>query len=140
MKKWKEKIYGKTRSNMSTVMNEGDKMHWKSVTEKFITVVGPLVEPSSTYIENPKVSIESSISIRQTTITSKSYRPVIPTYLHSSFFLSSILRSNGRIHQSRGWQWSNVESYVINSAALCVPIIIPGKMKCLASRNSLSII
>ena len=42
---------------MSTVMNEGVKMHLKSVMEKLFTVVGPLVEPSSTYIKNSKVSI-----------------------------------------------------------------------------------
>ena len=42
---------------MSTVMNEGVKMHLKSVMENLFTVVGPLVEPSSTYIEKSKVSI-----------------------------------------------------------------------------------
>ena len=95
-------------------------MHWKSVMENLFTVLGPLVEPSSKYIENSKVSIESSISIRQIPITLNSNRNDIPPSLHSSLFFISILRYNGRNHQSRGWQWNNVESYMCINYSICM--------------------
>ena len=53
---------------MSTVMNEGVMMHLKAVTEILFTVLGPLIEPSSSYIENSNISIKALISIIQPTI------------------------------------------------------------------------
>ena len=96
-----EKQYVTTRSNISTVMNEGVKMHQKKFTENFLTVIGPLLETSSTYIGNKNVSIGSSIYIRKPPITLNYNSHVIPSSLPSSFFFSSNLRSNGRSHQSR---------------------------------------
>ena len=121
-------------------MNEGVNIHWKAVTENLFTVVGTLVEPSSKYIENSTIYIEASVYIMQTPIELNSNSPVIPPSLHISFFFSSIMVSNVRTHQGRGWQWSNVDIYVRNSADLCLRIIITGNMKCLASKNCLSTI
>ena len=123
-----------TRANISTVINEVVKMRYKSVTANLLTVVGILVEPSAA-IENPKVSLETSSSIRQHPITVNSSSPIISPSLYSSFFSSSMLRSNSRSHRSIGWRWSPVESYVGNIADLCGMRSRTGKMKCMASRN-----
>ena len=58
-----------TIENMSTVMNEGVKMCFKAVTENLFKVVGPIVEPISIAILNPKGSLEASLSIGKNPIT-----------------------------------------------------------------------
>ena len=57
------KKHGTKRVNISTVMNEEVKMHWKSVTSKFFTVAGIIVE-ISTSNKKPKCYLEVSLSIR----------------------------------------------------------------------------
>ena len=65
------KKYRITRANISTVMNEEVKMHWKSVTSKFFTVAGIIVE-ISTSNKKPKCYLEVSLSVGypSTTVTS----------------------------------------------------------------------
>ena len=55
-------IYRTTIANMSTVMNEGAKMRYKSVMTKLLTLVGLLVEPS-TAISKTTSYLEESLSI-----------------------------------------------------------------------------
>ena len=86
---------------MSRVTNEEVMMHCKAVTENLLVVVGLLFEPS-TAIEKSKGLIEASLSISQTIITVTSSIPVISPSLSSSFYLSSMLRSNSISHQSIG--------------------------------------
>ena len=124
---------------MSTVINEGVEMCCKAVTPNLFTAVGFLIEPS-TSITKPKDYLEVCLSIMQPPIALTSSSPVIPPSLPSSFFFSIMLRSNSRIHQSIGWQWSSVESYIGNIYYLCVMRSRTVKTKCTASRNYLSII
>ena len=85
---------------MSTVTNEGIKMHFKTVMANFFTAVGLLVGPS-TAIAKPECYIEAYISISQPSFIVTYSSPVINSYLLSSFLLRIILRSNSRIRQSR---------------------------------------
>ena len=124
---------------MSTVTNEGIKMHFKTVMANFFTAVGLLVGPS-TAIAKPECYIEAYISISQPSFIVTYSSPVINSYLLSSFLLRIILRSNSRIRQSRACKWIIVESEVINSTALCGTIIGTGKIKGTESRNCISII
>ena len=111
----------------------------KAVIANFFAVLVLLVKPSI-YIENQKGSLEAYLSIMWPPIIVASSSPVIPPSLPSSFFFSSMPRSNSRRHQIIGWQWITVESYVINSSDLCRMRITTGKMKCMSSRNFLSVI
>ena len=86
---------------MSTVMNEGVNMIFRAARARNSTVVGLLVEPI-TSISKPKGYLESYPFIRQPYIAVTSSSPVIPPSLVSSLFLSSMLKTKGRIHQSRG--------------------------------------
>ena len=83
---------------MFTVMNDGVKMRYKSVTVNLVTVVGPLVESSITAIANTEGSLEAYLSIRENPITVTSNRPVIPPYLPISLFFSNMLIPNSRSH------------------------------------------
>ena len=122
MKESNRKIYGTTRANMSTVMNKGVKIHCKEVTANFFIVVGLVVEPSKD-IAKTKSYIETSSPISQPSITVTSCSSVIPPFLFISFFFRSMLKTKSRIHQTRGWRWSSVESEVRNSSDLYEPII-----------------
>ena len=73
------KKYGTKRSNMSKVMNEGVRMHCKSVMANLFTLVGLLVE-TSTAIQK-KGSLEASIFISTNYITVTYSSPVIPPLL-----------------------------------------------------------
>ena len=110
--------YGTKIANMSTMTNKGVKTCCKAITTNLFTVLGLLVWPN-TSIAEPKGSIEEYITIRKTSIKVTYISPVIPPYLHSSFFYSSILRFNSISHQSRVWKQSTVESEVVNSVDLC---------------------
>ena len=60
-----EEIYGTTRANMSTVMNEEVRICCKSVTAQVFTLVGLLVE-LSIVIKKSNGSLEASPYIRYT--------------------------------------------------------------------------
>ena len=68
------------------VMNEGVKMSFKAVPTNLFTVIGLIVEPSSTAVENTKGFLEEYISISQPPITVNSNIPLIPPSLPSSLF------------------------------------------------------
>ena len=137
--KQNSKKYGITLANMSTAINKGIKMRCKSVTANFFTVVGLLVE-NITAIAKPKGYLEAFLSIGQPLITVTYSSPVITPSLPSSFFFSSMLRSNSKIHRSIGLQWSNVESYVVNITDLCVTRVRTEKINCAAIIKYLSIV
>ena len=90
----------------------------QSSHEIVLTVAGLLVE-LSTAIEKPKGSIEAYNSIMWPYVTGTFNSPVIYPSLFSSFFFGSILRTNIRLRQNRGWHRNIIESEVRNSAALC---------------------
>ena len=77
-------------------------MHCKAVTEKLLTLVGPLVEPISTDIAETKGSLEAYISISQPPIRVISNIPVIPPSLPRSIIFFGMLRSNIRSHKIIG--------------------------------------
>ena len=80
-----------------------------------------------------KASLEASISIRQLPWTITSSKPVVSTSLFSFFFFGNMLISNR-------YCWGTVESHVGNSADCCRGRNTTGKMKCMASRNYISIV
>ena len=88
---------------MSGVKNKGVVMCYKAVTDKFLTILGLLVEPIAS-IEKPKGYTEAYISIRQPKITLTSSNPIISPSLSILFFFISMLISNSRIHRSIGKQ------------------------------------
>ena len=83
-----------------------------------ISIVGHLVEPSKS-IENPMGSLEVSTYILKPSATANSIIPVIFYSLLRPLFLSSMIRTNSRILQSRVLQWITVEIDFVNSAKLC---------------------
>ena len=99
---------------MSRVMNEGVVICCKEITDNFLTVVDLLVRPIKTIVK-PKGSLETYFFIRQPPLTVNSSNLVKYPSLSNFFFLGIMIRSNIRSHQ-----WSTVESYVVNSADLCV--------------------
>ena len=116
---------------MSREKNKGVMMRFKTITANLSTILHLLVEPI-TSLEKQKAYLEESISIRKPwTVTSS--KPVISPYMFRFFFFGNMLRSNG-------YRWSTVESHVINSADRCGGINTTGKMKCMVSRNCISII
>ena len=69
---------------MSTVINKGVKIYFKSVTANLFTVVCLLVEPSTSILKQ-KSSFGSFLYIRQHNITLTSISNFIPPYLPISF-------------------------------------------------------
>ena len=135
----KSNKYRTTRENISRVMNVGVMILCKSVTANLLTVVGLLVD-LSTSIVKPKVSLESYLSIRQPIITLTSSNNVIYPSLSSFLFLRIMIESNSRSYHSIGKRRSNVGIYVGNSADLCVRRIRTGKMNYTENRNCISFI
>ena len=116
---------------MSRETNEGVMMRFKTITANLSTILHLLVEPI-TSLEKQKAYLEESISIRKPW-TVNSSKPVISPSMFRFFFFGNMLRSNG-------YRWSTVESHVINSADRCGGRNKTGKMKCMVSRNCISII
>ena len=88
-----ENKYGTTRAKMSMVMNEGVKIHCRSITTQVFTVVGLLVEIDKS-IEKSKGRPEASLSTRYPSVTVTSTSPVIYSSFFSSFLFSSALQSH----------------------------------------------
>ena len=73
---------------MSRVKNEGLMMHYKSVTDNMLTVVGHIFEPN-TAIEEPKGSLEANLSIRKPPIVITSSNTVISPSIYRILFFDS---------------------------------------------------
>ena len=99
----------------------------------FFTIVGLIVKLSTATVK-PNRSLESFPSTRQTSVIVNFNCPVISYYLLRSLCFSIVLRTNGRIFQSRTWLLSNIDSEVGSSADLCVKRSGIGKMKFMLSR------
>ena len=127
------------RAHMSRETSKGVIMTFKTITTNLLTIIGLVVEPIIS-IAKTLAYVEVNISIRQPPWTVTSGNPVIYTSLSSFFSFRIMLRSNSRSHQSVGYWWNTVDSYIRNSAGHCGGRNRTRKMKCTSSKNCLSFI